>query len=747
MTGKLFNKCSSLLRSLTRASSTTRNLLSISQAVGKMGRTLQTARRTVATDEIIDDTPDDGTVPKAKPGMIPKVQNLYEGKPDSNRRRPWVTTYPDDLDVPAENEKTGRFALLIRNIKCYDGRKKLSIESIIVQSPLLKESLAPVLADYPGVTVGLDRLTFVPPFEPFVYRWKRFCKAVDSEQDPEKKAHLELLYSVLEEELRDDIKARDDMIAHGVITYDKAWLLYEPGCLVYARSAGQSRVVKLTAGRYQSDNCGRYYGLNCTKVEWDGTRFGWSSDSYRISEYGGTAPIHNLPAFPFIFHPARQEISKKLIARGSEWEKLAGYHYKSYTGIATCQGIWGPVKYNVSPFTTIIQFVRGLTSMVQVNSRIIIDAAAWNRFKPNSNVSVSSFGDAKKTNPYEDQDSDVEFSDDDLDYDDDDDDDSDTPNESPAKSKGPEKLTKDQLLLCTPYLKGYSLKNKKWMEFVVDDVREMTFNEHAFESLVLPEDHKQLILALTESQRANKEIFDDIIQGKGMGMIMLLSGPPGVGKTLTAESVAETMRTPLYMMSAGDLGTAADEVESNLSNVLEMCTKWNAILLLDEADVFLEQRSAHDLERNKLVSIFLRILEYYEGILFLTTNRVDNIDAAFQSRIHISMSYKPLTAASRRHVWKNFIDASAKKHDGAVVAAAAAAGGEEVGARHEISERDLDMLAGYGMNGREIKNVLKTAQLLARRKGVGLRFEHVKTVLDIEKRFAEEGLEVGVPAS
>ena len=105
---------------------------------------------------------------------------------------------------------------------------------------------------------------------------------------------------------------------------------------------------------------------------------------------------------------------------------------------------------------------------------------------------------------------------------------------------------------------------------------------------------------------------------------MLLSGPPGVGKTLTAESgmcpcnearfrrielltdllfkVAESMHAPLYMMSAGDLGLSSSEVESSLSNVLEMCTKWNAILLLDEADVFLEQRSAHDLERNKLVS-------------------------------------------------------------------------------------------------------------------------------------------------
>ena len=175
------------------------------------------------------------------------------------------------------------------------------------------------------------------------------------------------------------------------------------------------------------------------------------------------------------------------------------------------------------------------------------------------------------------------------------------------------------------------------------------------------------------------------------------------------------MKAPLYMMSAGDLGLDSSEVEASLSNVLEMATKWNAILLLDEADVFLEQRSSHDLERNKLVSIFLRILEYYEGILFLTTNRVDNIDAAFQSRIHISMQYNELSESSRRHVWKNFLSACKGKGSG-------------------FSEGDLDRLAGYGMNGREIKNVLKTAQLLAGKKGEALGYGHVASVLAIEKR-------------
>lgn len=90
---------------------------------------------------------------------------------------------------------------------------------------------------------------------------------------------------------------------------------------------------------------------------------------------------------------------------------------------------------------------------------------------------------------------------------------------------------------------------------------------------------------------------------------MLLSGGPGIGKTLTAESVAEHMKVPLYMMSAGDLGVETYEVEDALSKILEMVAQWNAVLLLDECDVFLEARSAHDLERNKVVSIFLRTLE------------------------------------------------------------------------------------------------------------------------------------------
>lgn len=234
----------------------------------------------------------------------------------------------------------------------------------------------------------------------------------------------------------------------------------------------------------------------------------------------------------------------------------------------------------------------------------------------------------------------------------------------------------------------------------------------AFNKLVLPYDYKELILAFAESQFSHKDTFDDIISGKGQGIIMLLSGEPGVGKTLTAEAVSEELKTPLYAMSAGQLGLDAYDVERNLEKVLKISAKWDAVLLLDECDVFLEQRTISDLQRNKLVAVFLRLLEYYKGVLFLTTNRVSTFDAAFQSRIHLTINYPSLDESSRLMIWQTFAGRTTSKS--------------------EITESDLANLAKLKLNGREIKNVIKTARLLANRRSSPLAMDHIGTVLRIK---------------
>ena len=118
---------------------------------------------------------------------------------------------------------------------------------------------------------------------------------------------------------------------------------------------------------------------------------------------------------------------------------------------------------------------------------------------------------------------------------------------------------------------------------------------------------------------------------------MLLHGPPGVGKTPTAECIAAHVNKPLYPLTSGDLPVFPDELEEQLQGHFALAERWGCILLLGEADVFLQRRRLNELNINAMVSVFLRQLEYYKGTLFLTTNRVGDMNPAFKSRIHVSL--------------------------------------------------------------------------------------------------------------
>lgn len=80
------------------------------------------------------------------------------------------------------------------------------------------------------------------------------------------------------------------------------------------------------------------------------------------------------------------------------------------------------------------------------------------------------------------------------------------------------------------------------------------------------------------------------------------TGEPGTGKTLTAECVCERLKRPLYIVNGGELGMTAESVQGKLKEILALSARWNAIVLIDEADVFLESRNGAGIHRNSLVS-------------------------------------------------------------------------------------------------------------------------------------------------
>lgn len=184
------------------------------------------------------------------------------------------------------------------------------------------------------------------------------------------------------------------------------------------------------------------------------------------------------------------------------------------------------------------------------------------------------------------------------------------------------------------------------------------------------------------------------------------------------------------MIAAGELGTDPRVLEPTLSRILDLAHTWGAVLLLDEADVFLERRSIHDLHRNALVSIFLRLLEYFQGILFLTTNRVETFDPAFQSRIHVGLHYRDLDRKAMRVIWKTFLQKVAKEE--------VESGARKGPPRTIITDDEIEELCKKELNGRMIKNVVIMAQALAGNAKEEMEMRHLRSVLDVAEDFERD---------
>jgi AAA+ superfamily predicted ATPase len=144
--------------------------------------------------------------------------------------------------------------------------------------------------------------------------------------------------------------------------------------------------------------------------------------------------------------------------------------------------------------------------------------------------------------------------------------------------------------------------------------------------------------------------MDDIVAGKSGGTTVLCAGPPGVGKTLTAEVYAEIVKRPLYRVHSGQLGLNVAAMETALKEALLRAQRWGAVMLIDEADVYIKRRQ-DDMTMNAVVGVFLRVLEYFNGLLFLTTNRIDDLDEAIVSRCIALIRFHSPDAEARKRIW------------------------------------------------------------------------------------------------
>ncbi|KAF4997172.1 hypothetical protein FGRMN_4067 [Fusarium graminum] len=647
-----------------------------------------------------------------------------------------------DADTDSQYED---FIFHVRRTFDWEGKYRATV--VDIKSKLLRECLQDIVGNVEGLSL-VDEIPRISPNVLFLYlqdmrhhlrALRRAKPAGDSKKSQkknkerlnDKRKHLKVMIKYIDHDFKSTKESLYPMLESGLITFDLVWALWKPNTLAYTTTYGSTaepRVFKVeVAHLHHSIIKGAFYHVSGKYFEFDGKRFGYGNMAAEMEEFQGAKKITSLSCYPLQYHRNEDKLRRDLIERG----------------IAFMKRKKGAVmKFNIQP------------------SRVMIDPTIFRRINPNYSVSTVKPKDPDILSDDDDSDSDSKGCSECSDSEDGEkvkyvtkvykDSDGETrtirfpkhmieeePEEveldrlPPKKGEGADdgdddalEFTDEEYLIASPVVLGFAFSEKQWLELAISGVNDIKWDEKAWDSLVLEDDTKELIKALVTSRKYHAaNTIDDVIQGKGKGLVTVLHGPPGTGKTLTAEGIGELLQCPLYMASAGELGTDSRFLEVELQKILDICHAWGAILLLDEADVFLEKRNMHEIHRNALVSIFLRQLEYFQGILFLTTNRVETFDEAFQSRIHIALRYENLNSKAKRTIFKMFLDRV-----------------RELGKLkvEPLTEDDLITLSKQDLNGREIKNVVGSAQDLAVTKGEALSMRHIRQVLDVHAKFGHD---------
>ncbi|KAK7030336.1 hypothetical protein VNI00_014193 [Paramarasmius palmivorus] len=602
--------------------------------------------------------------------------------------------------------------IFVRRLSQVEGKEPTF--KIVIKSEYILKACKDVIGSWPGISWNNDPLELDPEiFLTFLDEFTEYRDKLEAviERTAVQKhvlSSVSFLLSFLHADYQTTIRLIKQHKAHRETTFDHLYALLVPHSLLVARCSitGQPRVFELMSWTRAMVGNSLNYQLMCESVDLVDNQVSGTvgvsrvQANFLIKFFWGTIPVEELDVYPLKYHADPEGVRECVVKRGKKWVDLIGIHHKEFDGIAA-------FKKNMCG--TLRHVVKG---------RIMIDRVSFKRFNANyrfptpavQQIAVNSSDPVqsvarrvpsrRRQNLYE-NDSVVknQMS---IDID--------------EQSAKPE-LSDEELLLIPTTVYGFSLSDKLWLEFDVEKISDVRWNSEAFTNLILPDGRKQLLQSLVEAHHMELG-FDDFIKGKGHGLVINLFGPPGVGKTFSAEATSEHVRRPLYLVGAGDLGIESAALDAALERVFEVATTWKAIVLIDEADVFLQQRSLDDLRRNAMVAVFLRHVEYYRGILFLTTNRVKAFDEAFLSRIHVALHFRDLSTNSKMQIWEAFI--------------------RKLGALDVITPEQIRALAGHNINGRQIKNASRTAQSLAIGKGERLSFTHFKETLDAMEEFTKE---------
>ncbi|KAF4854276.1 ATPase family AAA domain-containing protein 3A [Colletotrichum siamense] len=600
-----------------------------------------------------------------------------------------------------------------------------------IHSVALINAIQSVVRYYPGQDLSGEYITIPKPYPVLVHyydelqNFRKDCLSRPDEElcirEKDAAEHLHILLKYLDTEVMKDVREEQERNKRGFATFDWRWVAHKPGITVLEkeeRDPDWSAYVIHSIEGGVLNNPPSPWKVRSWKLDYDG-RFiqrVWNEPTVWNKFDGERKEIDHGEVTKFIDPTVNEsyledESAQELIENGKSFVKMLEpkcYQHKGKTADFPHIEIDGLVMIDVNSF----QHMYPEEVPTPMDEEDLRDWAS--ECTCGVCVRKKQEGSKKKRDPplF------ISFGSSDKDDD----------------------ITDHELLLLPSKVVAWVFRTRTWELVHIRNLSEPQFNENMISHLVMNESRLKTLKALSKSfarltkhgdAMEDKRWSADFVRGKGNGLIFLLHGKPGVGKTCTAECIAEFTRRPLMVLTSSDIGTEPRDVESNLTANFKRAMNWGAVLLIDEADVFMERRTTSDLTRNSLVAGFLRALEFYDGILFLTTNRVGSFDDAFISRIHIQLYYPDFSDDERQRVWKTFIDKLAREKGDTM--------------RMTIDAKEyIESLRKHGLkwNGREIRNAFQTAVALAEYDAekdsegrIMVKDDHLRAVVELSKDF------------
>ncbi|KAK7921610.1 Vacuolar protein sorting-associated protein 4B [Apiospora marii] len=632
------------------------------------------------------------------------VQTFYEGPPTCICCKNWVEDEPDEVPPEIKQKYIGAAIILYRcksrTSTTVRGLNDYTIESVDIQSPLIRKLIRPLLTDL-GATYPTDAMVVGAPFKSLFFGYSRIRDIFGQLEDGgEEKQHMKLLVDCMDGLFREMGPKMKDLQSKGMIDAANIWALFPKGAIVYSRHGGHDRaleVVKLQDWR-----------LECRSLAFDGSIFGWESVEITLKEFTGTRNINELEAYPLRFHPEQKALEESLAKRGAKALEYQDISLLDYDGQA--HGRRQVLRYYLEDEYDVVDEWLYIKS----NGRVVVDV-----YQGKNHISVAR--NVTRLTP-------------------------DIPDRSGWPfPQGRRPTLQEQgvfreviganrtcLMLMSPTTVAYHLKEKIWAVspaiVSIDGLSPTSWNDAAFDQLVLPESTKDIVRTFVETHKTTQALGCDFVAGKGKGLVILLSGPTGTGKTLTVESVvlsntqvSDKVKKPLYHLQAGKLGSKPSTVSSSLQKAYRMCEEWDGVLLLDEADALIRDRDRDTHASEDLCCAFpvlLATLEYYSGIIFMTTNLLEGVDPAIISRLDIHLEYPCLDFATRLQLWRNLLPMPTQQpplfediNDDMTVTPASIPSPTPNSTLDDIrlAEADFRDLASWRVNGRDIKHAVKNA--------------------------------------